>query len=118
MGLLKGKFYEDDDELDFAPGGGEEREQKAGTGRSTVGKVSVFPNPTTGGFTVELPEGLFAVRLQVSSPMGQVLLDQPILEKQHRIALDGKPWGKGMYLLVLRDVEGKSVHAQTIVVSK
>ncbi len=114
MGLLKSRSYEDDDEL----GEVEERGHQTGTERSTVGKVSVFPNPTAGLFTVKLPEGLAAARLQVTSATGQVLLDQSILEGQYRIDLDGKPWGKGMYLLVLRDAGGKSVHAQTIVVSQ
>jgi hypothetical protein len=100
------------------PDGGESFGIGTGTGKAAVEKVSVFPNPTKGLFTVELPEDLSATRLQVTSAMGQVLLDQPILEGQYRIDLDGKPWGKGMYLLVLRDAGGKSVHAQTIVVSQ
>jgi hypothetical protein len=118
MGLLKDRSYDDDDELDFMPDGGESFGISTGVGKTAVEKVSVFPNPTTGLFTVKLPEGLAATRLQVTSAMGQVLLDQPILEGQYSIDLDGKPWGKGMYLLVLRDAKGKSVHAQTIVVSQ
>jgi len=118
MGLLKGRSYDDDDELDYVPDGGESFGINPGSGKTAVEKVSVFPNPTTGLFTVRLPEGLTATRLQVTAATGQVLLDQPIHEGQYRIDLDGKPWGKGMYLLVLRDAKGKSVHAQTIVVSQ
>ncbi len=118
MGLLKGRSYEDDDELDYVPGGGESFGINTGAGKTAVEKVSVFPNPTAGLFTVNLPEGLSAARLQVTAATGQVLLDQPILEGQYRFDIDGKAWGKGMYLLVLRDAGGKSVHAQTIVVSQ
>jgi len=118
MGLLKGRSYDDDDELDYVPDGGESFGINTGAGKTAVEKVSVFPNPTTGLFTVKLPEDFIATRLQVTAASGQVLLDQPILEGQRSIDLDGKPWGKGMYLLVLRDAEGKSVHAQTIVVSQ
>lgn len=118
MGLLKGRSYEDDDELDYVPGGGESFGINTGAGKTAVEKVSVFPNPTAGLFTVRLPEGLSAARLQVTAATGQVLLDQPILGGQYRIDLDGKPWGKGIYLLVLRDAGGKSVHAQTIIVTQ
>lgn len=118
MGLLKGRFYDDDDdELDFSSSGGAFG-LPSGTKKETQRKVSIFPNPTMGLLSISLPESISAVHLQVSSMVGQVVHDQVIPAGELNIALDSKPWESGLYLLTLSDADGRSVHKQTIVVSK
>lgn len=71
-------------------------------------EIRMFPNPTTGAFTLEVPEAWqgqnFSIR--VSDALGQTNLAQQLSGNQ--IAL-GAPWPNGLYQIEILDTAGKRV---------
>jgi len=62
----------------------------------------VYPNPTSGRFFVELPEGSGPVRVQVHAPDGRVVLEQTLAGSQW---LDMAGAAPGLYLCRITDTE-------------
>ncbi len=62
----------------------------------------VYPNPTSGRFFVELPEGSGPVRVQVHAPDGRVVLEQMLAGSQW---LDMAGAAPGLYLCRITDTE-------------
>ncbi len=116
LGLLKGRFFDEDESLEFSSPLREDALDKLAA-KNTVDKVAVYPNPTTGVFSVAIPEGLGAVRLQVMSSLGGIQLDQPIGDWEGIINVQGQAWNNGIYWLVVRDGAGKVVHSQMLVMA-
>jgi hypothetical protein len=63
----------------------------------------VYPNPTTGRFFVELPEGLAPVHLVLAAFDGRTVLDQRMLRSEW---VDVTALPSGMYICRVEDAAG------------
>ncbi len=75
--------------------------------------IAVYPNPSTGVFTIKIPKEVFATNLevQVYNTTGQRVYAKPLPQLQSAIVLHGQP--PGLYLLTIR--QGSEVmHSQKI----
>jgi hypothetical protein len=73
---------------------------------SNAWKPAVYPNPSTGTFTVDLPSGSNSVAWQVTSLTGQVVAHGEGKGRKEILRLDHLP--AGVYLLHLRDGDARS----------
>jgi Zn-dependent metalloprotease len=95
-------------------GSGEENNQqietKAGVNDESS-KLTIFPNPTTGSFTLKLQDIKGEVFVEVLNLMGKKVFNQAILAKNKLIDISNQP--KGIYLV--RVTNGNETFTQKIV---
>ncbi|GIV28054.1 MAG: hypothetical protein KatS3mg027_1868 [Bacteroidia bacterium] len=61
----------------------------------------IYPNPTNGIITIEIPEIAENTTLQIYNAYGQLMLQQQIKPTQTQVDLS--PFGKGLYVVQIRD---------------
>lgn len=75
------------------------------------GIIRVFPNPTSGQFTLDLGEGFpFGLRCTLFNALGVVVESKDAERGQSTVILGDPVFENGLYLLQLQTEEGKTVH--------
>ncbi|MEQ1747742.1 MAG: T9SS type A sorting domain-containing protein, partial [Saprospiraceae bacterium] len=97
-----------------ACGGGSLRPPQATTTKvpGANAPIRLYPNPTTGQFFVELPEGSAPVRVQLIAPDGRTLLEQTLAASTE---LDGTGLRPGLYFCRVVDATGLRLVAKLII---
>lgn len=87
------------------------------TDRNNI-EVRIYPNPSAGIFTVDIPEEATRDGLQanVYDMTGRIILQQQILKPE--TALNLQAAGKGIYTLRITNNEGSKNYAQSIVIAQ
>ncbi len=83
-------------------------------------QINIFPNPTTGTLTIELPTNLYtnSLQLQLSDLQGKTVLQRKIEGKRtqsEQISLDVHDLPNGIYLLNLFDIQGNGYYYQKVI---
>jgi len=78
----------------------------------TAAAVRIFPNPTTGQFFVELPEGSTPVRVLLHAPDGRTVFDQLLTASS---SIDGSGLRPGLYFCRVVDTSGLLLVAKVII---
>lgn len=83
---------------------------------SDAGKMSVYPNPSTGIITVDLSAPVSGGILTFYGPMGDVIVSRPINNNQASIQLDlsGRP--SGQYYVSLHKDDGEVIKTSFIII--
>jgi hypothetical protein len=74
-----------------------------GIEEAMIGQLSVYPNPTTDGFTVQLSSAFLGGTLTVHNALGQVIYTGTSNQPQQTI--DSKTWEAGVYLMHIQQDE-------------
>lgn len=74
--------------------------------------VRIYPNPTTGRFFVELPEGYTPVRVLLHTPDGRTVFDQLLTTTS---LLDGSALRPGLYFCRIMDASGLRLSTKFII---
>ncbi|MEC5394295.1 T9SS-dependent choice-of-anchor J family protein [Bergeyella sp. RCAD1439] len=80
---------------------------------ASSGVLKVYPNPSNGHFTVELPSSVSALKAGVYDMSGRQILSKSY--DGHKFDLDLTPYAKGVYLLNLVDNQGGKYTVKLIV---
>jgi len=78
--------------------------------------MSVFPNPSTGEFTVNIPTSNNAQYLCIYTIQGKIITRLEIAPEQHSCKLNGQSWENGTYIISLWTGE-KEIDSKSIIVS-
>lgn len=84
--------------------------------KTTQAIMQVFPNPSTGEFTVNVPVANTTQYLYICTMQGKMISRQTIAPEQHTCLLNGQSWRNGTYILSLWTGE-KEIDSKNIVVS-
>jgi len=87
------------------------------TGPVLSGKsIQVFPNPTADKFKVTVPKWYSDLRVLLSNPSGQVLLERRLQdESAHAFELDLKGMPNGVYFLRILTTKGGNSYVKKVV---
>ncbi len=81
-----------------------------GSSDNQQAEVRIYPNPTSGSFTVVVPNKSNYSSLIVSNQIGQVMLDKQVDNSNNRIAInENSNWNSGVYFVKLSGDSGAVV---------
>lgn len=63
---------------------------------------SIFPNPSSDKFTIELPRTYNAMTMEVYNVLGKKIVEKQWSGLSNKLTLDATSWSKGVYLVKLK----------------